>query len=420
MDRIALHGANLWIISAEAAESQHDWSMFMSSDPLRWPTVVSLASMPKRESQALKRQGWWSPTRGFLVEPQKEALIHHQDYYLGYVRALVQQDSQSVIFAGTTAAMLLGHPVWPYPTDVVAYKNNGRREARALSPYPRANRNVCFRPMRDRAISEVIDVGQGVRTTTREQTAVDVARLAASQTAFIIVCSILGLFASSGDTYQDRTDPRFLEREAAARARMMEIAEALPNTGGRRRAMQVISAASGQVESLAEARVLWIIRAYGLPSPAMQYRILVDGREFFGDFVWPDKKLVVEFNGEGKYGDDEKSRRVAEERARESLLRSAGYEVVNLSWKQLQDPAYVARLIHKFLNSGSLASAPLPRVQQGLMRPEKPVRSDFGSTHAVDERMSVRRGNVRSMRECPFDEGMSVRRNNRRGDNPQY
>ena len=366
--------------------------MFMSSQPLHWPKVLSTASMPKSDFQTLKKQGWWRPTRGFLVEPPKgERYTWQQHCYLGYVRALVRQYPGGVVFAGTTAAMLLGYPVWPSPVDILAYKNGGRCEARELPSHPYSARKARFRSMNGRTITRAIDLGHGVYTTTHEQTAVDVARLAASETAFIIVCSILGRLATSGDIYQDRTDPEFLEREAAARARMMAMAEELPSNAGRRRAMQVISTASGQVESLAEARVLWIIRAYGLPSPIMQYRILVDGREFFGDFVWPERKLIVEFNGEGKYRDDEKNRRVADERARESQLRSAGYEVVNISWKQLADHEYIARLIHGFLNRGSSMSLPDPNVQLHLMHSEKSLRRDFGASRTVTARSSSRR-----------------------------
>lgn len=182
--------------------------MFMSSQPLHWPKVLSTASMPKSDFQTLKKQGWWRPTRGFLVEPPKgERYTWQQHCYLGYVRALVRQYPGGVVFAGTTAAMLLGYPVWPSPVDILAYKNGGRCEARELPSHPYSARKARFRSMNGRTITRAIDLGHGVYTTTHEQTAVDVARLAASETAFIIVCSILGRLATSGDIYQDRTDP---------------------------------------------------------------------------------------------------------------------------------------------------------------------------------------------------------------------
>lgn len=162
---------------------------------------------------------------------------------------------------------------------------------------------------------------------------------------------------------------------------MMAIADQLPCTSGRQRAKQIIALASGQVESVAEARVLWAVHAYGLPAPQIQHRIVVDGHEYFGDFVWPDQRLIVEFNGEEKYRIDETgNRRIADERARESILRSAGYEIINLSWRQLQNHAQVARLILRFLNGAS--STPTTRhathcrIMPELSRPARKVRSD--------------------------------------------
>lgn len=350
--------------------------MFMSSNPLHWPDIVSTPSMPRAEAIELEKKGWWRPIIGFLVEPRKEGTFgFHQDYHLGYVVALAQQFQGSLLFASTTAALLLGHPVWPKPTDVSVYKYKGRLKIRTLHPHPRATGPVHMRPMTASGPLGVYDLGKGIFVTNREQTAVDVARLEASETAFIIVCSILGALATSGVVYQDRLDASFLKRESEARDRMVAIAEGLPNTSGRQRAMQIVSLASGQVESVAEARVLWLIHAYGLPTPITQYQIFVDGHEFFVDFLWPDQKLIVEFNGEGKYNDDGRPRRAAEERARETLLRSAGYEVINLSWKQLENPHRVASLIHRFLQRRSSTNIPEPSPRRHLIRAAKPIRA---------------------------------------------
>ncbi|MFT3942501.1 MAG: DUF559 domain-containing protein [Ancrocorticia sp.] len=361
--------------------------MFMNSDPLNWPKAVATSSLLQSEVQSLRRSGWWSPMKGVLVEPQRSgAFFSKQDCYLGYAKALVQRRSTEIIFTGPVAAVMLGHPVWPALTNIDVYRSKGRREIRDLEPHPRLRTPVHVRPMRrPDSLTKAYNLGDGLLVATLEQIAVDVARLAASESAFITVCSILGRLATSGNVYQDRGDAALLEREAAARERMLTIAGCLSNTAGRRRAQKIISLASGQVESLAEARVLWIIRAYKLPAPMMQYRIDVNGKTFFGDFVWPEEKLIVEFNGEGKYGDDEKkSKRVADERARESLLRSVGYEVINLSWEQLRDHQYIASLIITQLSrrsaiyskkTGEISSLTV-QVDPELFRPERKLRSD--------------------------------------------
>ncbi len=356
--------------------------MFTSGNFLEWPRIISTSSIPKSEVRKLEKAGWWRPTLGFLVEPiQGGKSTSQQSLYLAYILALSKPCPESTVFAGPTAALLLGHSTWPTTKDIDVYRLKGRRNVKQLRRCPQLPTPPAVRQMKmPKHITSGTTVGPGVRVTSQEQTAIDVARLAASRSAFITVCSILGILATSGDVYRDRKEAAFMEREDAARARMMTLAEQLPRTSGRRRAMQIIERASGQVESLAEAWVLWIIHAYGLPIPLMQVRIVVAGHEFFGDFVWPERMLIVEFNGQGKYEGEGKNRRFADERARESLLRSAGYEFVNLSWKQLQDPWQVAQLIHGFLCRGGptvpSAAIPEPRPNRELLQPSRPFRTD--------------------------------------------
>jgi very-short-patch-repair endonuclease len=46
-----------------------------------------------------------------------------------------------------------------------------------------------------------------------------------------------------------------------------------------------------------EARVLRMVRRFGLPSPRVNYRVRVGGRVRYLDFAWPDAKVAVEFDG---------------------------------------------------------------------------------------------------------------------------
>lgn len=365
---------------------EHALTMFMTTTPLRWPKIITTSALSTQTIRLREQEGWWRPMKGYLVEPpSNEPFAFQRECFLGYVRVLAELAPEPIIFAGITAAMLLRHPVWPRLTNIEVYKTTGRRDVRALRRHPRSTAPVLVRPMRQPStLTNTHTLGHGVTVTTREQTAVDVARLAASESAFITVCSILGQLATTGDNYRDRLDPMFLEQESAARARMIELANQLPCTSGRQRAKQIISLASGQVESVAEARVLWIIHAYGLPAPLMQHRIVVDGREYFGDFVWPDLRLIVEFNGEEKYRIGEHNQRVAAGLARESILRSAGYEIINLSWAQLQNHEQVARLILKFLSRASpMLASQLScnlQIKPELSRPAKQMRSDARHT----------------------------------------
>jgi len=91
--------------------------------------------------------------------------------------------------------------------------------------------------------------------------------------------------------------------------------------------------------SKAERRLLALIRAAGLPAPLVNQPFL--GYQL--DMRWPAQKLVIEFDGFRFHG-----HRVAFERdrRRDQMLVAAGYRVMRVTWRQLeQEPlAVLARL----------------------------------------------------------------------------
>jgi len=82
-----------------------------------------------------------------------------------------------------------------------------------------------------------------------------------------------------------------------------ELARALaarPTGSGAARARQVLSVADPRVDSPMESVLRWLLHEAGLPRPALQHRA-VDGTGRligFGDLAWPDRKVLVEFDGE--------------------------------------------------------------------------------------------------------------------------
>jgi very-short-patch-repair endonuclease len=58
-----------------------------------------------------------------------------------------------------------------------------------------------------------------------------------------------------------------------------------------------------------------------------------------------DERVVVEFDGLVKYAGAEGRDALAAEKAREDLLRSLGYEVVRLTWADLDRPQRVDALV---------------------------------------------------------------------------
>jgi very-short-patch-repair endonuclease len=92
-----------------------------------------------------------------------------------------------------------------------------------------------------------------------------------------------------------------------------------------------------------ERRMLKLLRDAGLPQPLTNTK--VEGFEV--DFLWPDQKLIVEFDGFQFHG-----HRAAFERDRRRDQRqiAAGYRVIRITWRQLaEEPLTVVATIARAL-----------------------------------------------------------------------
>jgi very-short-patch-repair endonuclease len=81
-----------------------------------------------------------------------------------------------------------------------------------------------------------------------------------------------------------------LERQLARR----------PAGRGSARARSVLPVADPRSESPMESVLRWTLHAAGLPAPVLQFVVRSPGGAFLGraDFAWPDRKVLVEFDGD--------------------------------------------------------------------------------------------------------------------------
>jgi hypothetical protein len=88
-----------------------------------------------------------------------------------------------------------------------------------------------------------------------------------------------------------------------------------------------------------ENRFLALCDEHGIPRPRVNSH--VEGEEV--DFVWPDKRLVVEVDG---YRYHRAPSRFETDRERDVVLTIAGWRVLRFTWTQLTTrPAWVARAV---------------------------------------------------------------------------
>lgn len=112
-------------------------------------------------------------------------------------------------------------------------------------------------------------------------------------------------------------------------------------------AAQVVALADQHSESAGESWCRLVFAGLGLVQPEQQVEIRDDRGRFVArvDFLFRERRLIVEFDGALKYaGADGREALIAEKR-REDALRRLGYRVVRLTWADLHDPERVLRLL---------------------------------------------------------------------------
>lgn len=96
-----------------------------------------------------------------------------------------------------------------------------------------------------------------------------------------------------------------------------------------------------------EARLLALIVGEGLPAPLCNRVVRVAGRSIEVDFLWPDRKLVVEADGRRFHDHDMAFDR---DRRRDRDLGLVGYQVERVTWKHLeQEPDEIVAAIRAHL-----------------------------------------------------------------------
>ncbi|MGD8148831.1 hypothetical protein [Ornithinimicrobium sp. Y1694] len=142
----------------------------------------------------------------------------------------------------------------------------------------------------------------------------------------------------------------FGRRDGEARARVVAEVEAAVEliAGLSITAVQrVIDFADGRSASVGESRLRWQVHLMDLGPCTPQFEVRDDHGVFLGrvDLKLDRWKVLLEFDGRVKYGDD--SQALFNEKLREDDIRDQGYEVVRISWADLRNPQRLRAKIAK-------------------------------------------------------------------------
>lgn len=205
-----------------------------------------------------------------------------------------------------------------------------------------------------------VDVIDGIRVTTLAETVVSVMRTRA----------LAGGLAAADAALAG------VEEAGGRRVVHADLAALIGDVRGRglARARQVLVLADGAAGSPGESVSRASMFRAGLPAPLLQYGLEDRVGRMFGDFCWPEQRLIGEFDGLGKYlrhewtGGRDAAHVVIDEKRREDRIRALGWRVVRWGWAEAVSPAALSAVL----------------VGAGLPQPSARLRTSWARTNAPE------------------------------------
>lgn len=136
----------------------------------------------------------------------------------------------------------------------------------------------------------------------------------------------------------------------ADRTSLRALLDRYPRRRGTRNLRAILAAqelGTAVTRSTFERDFLAFLNAMSLPRPRVNFLVAAGGRDHLCDMVWPEARLIVELDGNQTHA----TRAAFEaDRARDRALQVAGWRVVRITWRQLQqEPQAVAADLRRLL-----------------------------------------------------------------------
>lgn len=244
----------------------------------------------------------------------------------------IRQVGRTRVLAGRAAARLLGLPVSPGPEVIeIAVRTRGRAGRIRLPGCPFDLHALEY-------TGEIIE-SEGLNLTPPAETILR----AAARSAF---GSGLGLLDAALRNASGPVSLPSLVELIAAEAE-------LPWRGGRPSLRAMLTLATPLSGSIGESISRAIMYEHGFRMPVLQEQlILPNGATAFADFLWPDERIIGEFDDSIKYGrllarGQTTESALVRERERELRLLELGYSVTRWKWESARQPLQLVRQLEQ-------------------------------------------------------------------------
>lgn len=291
--------------------------------------------------------------RGACVEAHllaEDPYLRDRQLALARVAAVVIQSGESTVLSHESAALVWGLPLLRLP-DVVHVRKQVRRSGGAARD---VFRHVSAAPAEVRS-------HRGFLVTSLAQTVADCARTLGGPGGLVVADA--GLAAG-------------VDREEIA-AHLARVRGAR----GVRTARAVLRFADDGAESPGESLARGALIAVGLPAPQTQVMVRTRLGVFWADLGWPDLRVLVEYDGLGKYVSDGPAVLLAERR-RQEAIEDAGWRVVRLTSRDVSEPEGLIARVRRAAPEGAIGRlAPVPEL---LAPPSSDRRGEASRAAEVD------------------------------------
>ena len=262
------------------------------------------------------------------------------------------------VFVGASSLVCHGIALWEANPDVFvwAHTRRGSKPLRAVRAagflVPAVTVHWSIAP----PLEEKLQSAGGVLAEGASDAAVRMACWSEHLSAFVGVCMVLNRLSSFSLFSQDECRGRAEEIRSEMLARLVQWSQQMGNIPSRR-AHAIIRAADPGCENPAEAALLWVVKSVCGFKVVTQHEIIVNGRHYFLDIAIPELMIVFEFDGIGKLGKDdaEFARAKRDWIQRENDLRSAGWRIHRVSWRDYEDFAALRAWAIKLLRPHQVA-----------------------------------------------------------------
>jgi hypothetical protein len=143
-----------------------------------------------------------------------------------------------------------------------------------------------------------------------------------------------------------------LKDERTTKPELMSILETCASWPGVKRARRVVEFADERAESPLESAARVAFDRFGLDPPELQATVHVLRAAARVDFLWRERKVIVEADGLVKYTDRQD---LIAQFERDRLLRDAGYRVIHFTWREIfaTPEVVISRIRRALADSGA-------------------------------------------------------------------